>query len=146
MALSRAQLLSEITNDPKGMGYAAMINARSDEMIAQALNAKTGPGIGQVFRPQVGHAEVLNCIDRTEWNALTTAQRADLNGILAIPITDFSNANVRAAFTNVFGAASATRAALLALVQPSGSRAEVLGGYGTVVTSTDVAQALGRGL
>jgi hypothetical protein len=146
MPLTTAQLLSEIQNDPKALGYAAFISSHSDEGIASLINLKTGSGSGSVNIGVLLSYQIFNCFDRTEWAALTTQQKSDINAILAMGQVDTANTNVRAVFTSAFtNAAGPTRTAVNALVSVTGSRAEVLGGYGTVVLSSDVAKALGRG-
>lgn len=132
-------LASEITNDPASMGYAALKEAAKDQAIADLLNSLTSPGAAAVFRNDVSSQEFLNCITTTDFAALTQANAIKLQMVLQPGRLDATNANLRAAALALFSGATLT--AMQAVVQRTGSRAEVLWGTGFVVTAQQVGAA-----
>jgi hypothetical protein len=144
MGYTLAQLAAEITNDPKALGYAAPVAAGSLSGLAALING-TYPGVGTVWRTDVAAAELLGGIVWAEVSGFTAAQWEAVE-VMLVPLTvDASNANVRAFFAGVFAGKTATIANLTAIAQRANpSRAEELWGYGTVVSTTDIAHALGR--
>lgn len=164
-----ARLASEITTDPRGYGYAALVAIGSDAGVADLLNlvrngapgtVPTTPtadggsadGIIRIKRDDIQPAEVFHAIaladlinnpgaSQLEWfNAL-------LHATFDIRLVDASGqdtpvaANVKA----LVRAGTPTLARLQALATRVGSRAEELFGPRTVLTHLDVAKALGRG-
>lgn len=135
-----AALKAELVADPSALGYAAPLASGGDNTLADLLNAPRA-GI-TVYRGIIDGREIVSATTPAEFLALTTAQQS-----LYLAITgasggvDTSNALVRSAFTTMFAAGTATRAALAALAIRSGSRAEQLWGAGTVVDYMTVAAA-----
>lgn len=123
-------LKNELTADPLGKGYAAM----NDEQAADSLNAN-----GRlVDRTSITGGEIAASLVRAELAALTAGEQNYVRALLcadSIPLT----ANFKTEIAAVFGAGSATRANLIALLKRPGSRAHELG-LGTV-TPSDVANA-----
>jgi hypothetical protein len=113
-----AKLKAEITNDPLAIGYASM----TDDQICTSLNSKTRSRHVALLTP----SQVLNAIVYSEWTPKTTTQQQVIWNMLGMgAINPWGvEANI---FTTVFGAASATIAALAALRVETISRAEELG-------------------
>ena len=128
-----AALKTEITGDPAAIGYAA---ANGDhDAIAKLLN-----------RPQrtidvetLSSGVLVSCIDKTEFTALSAADKAYLNLFVTAGDVPMS-ANVRQALRSLFPANSETRTKINQATRRTGSRAEELG-LGRV-TESDVADAL----
>ena len=126
-------LKAEITTDPAAIGYAA---ANGDhDAIAKLLN-----------RPQrtidvetLSSGVLVSCIDKTEFTALSAADKAYLNLFVTAGDVPMS-ANVRQALRSLFPANSETRTKINQATRRTGSRAEELG-LGRV-TESDVADAL----
>lgn len=133
-----AALKTEIQTDPLGLGYAAYVASGNDSAIAEALNLVRGTI--SIDRKIVDSHEVIDATAATEWAALTAGEKQRYQTIVGAGRVNLKNANVRAAFQAMFGAGTATRAALIAMLTQTGSRAEQLG-FGTV-NYLDVAHAV----
>ena len=138
MAFTYLQLNTEITTDPTLLGLVAEYNAGRDGAVADKINAI---GTLDATRTLVQGYEVLQSIVPAEWTVLTAAQKQQLQTLLACPVLDSSNANIRAWFLAMFAVGTVTRANLSALQTRKGSRAEFLWGIETRITAADVAAA-----
>ena len=112
------QLKQEIDNDPLGRGYAGM----TDQQVAASLNASDR----NVNKSLMEATEVLNAVDVTEWGALLPTQQDLFLKLLAIGrLNPFG---VEATLVrNIFGAGSATVAALAVARVETMTRARELG-------------------
>ena len=124
-------LKAELVNDPLPRGYAVM----SDESAANSLNTPNRTP----NRESTDAGTILSAMVRSEFDALTTANKDYVRVVLstagAIPLTATFRANLAA----MFAAGTTTRTNFLALQSRPGSRAEELGlGF---VTPSDVANA-----
>lgn len=140
--LTPAQLValaSEINTDPKALAYAGKNNVQ----VAAILNT-VGASAEKVRAGIVAVQVLLNAIDGVELDALTTGKKMTLQIYFSGGSVDTNNDNVRAGIGSVFAAGTASRANLLAAVDRSGSRAEVLFGSGAIVQPWEVGRALGR--
>lgn len=96
---------------------------------------------------------IYNCLDPAEFVALTAAQQQRLRDILGMGMVDVSTGtNVRAVILAIFGAGTATRTALTAMVAEyespqilwwSATVAQGGGGLSSPVNSADLAAAGG---
>lgn len=126
-------LRAELLTDPKGLGYAGQ-NA------TQAAAAMNAPGSGTaVDRTVIPSYEIVNATTASDWAALTAAEKQRYQTLTGAGFVDASNANVRAAFQAMFGAGTATRTALTAMLTQSRTRAEEL--FGHAVTAADITTA-----
>jgi hypothetical protein len=139
MALSVSALTDELKN-PK---YVTLIDAGSDQGIADMLNA-TDPTI-LVPRGRVETWEIIASTVRAEWEALTADAKQLYLTIVSAGVVDTTDPQIRAILGGLFPAGTTTRANLLARLTRPGSRAEQLFGAGAVISAMDVARALGRG-
>ena len=148
MAVDYVALKSELLNDPANLGYAVPIAAEDDPSVAAIINQiRSGTAADgksySLFRKDILPKEIVNCIAAADFTGSTQLQIAKLNLLFVSSPIDASLANVRANFQGIFSAASAgTIAALAAVAVRNGSRAEVLFGIGTNITSSDIATAL----
>lgn len=132
-----AALKAEIVSDPQAFGYAAAWTAGEDWKVADLLNQVRAI---QINRGKIDGSEIVAATTPSEFLALSAA-----NQNLYIAITgasggvDVSSALTRSAFAAMFANGTATRAALVALANRPGSRAEQLFGQG--VSHFDVAKA-----
>lgn len=126
-------LKSELTGDPAAIGYAA---ANGDhEAIAKLLNRPHRT----IDAETLSSGALVSCLDKTEFAALSAADKAYLNLFVTAGNVPMS-ANVRQALRGLFPAGSETRNRINAAIRRAGSRAEELG-LGRV-TESDVADAL----
>jgi len=140
MALSTAQLQAlktEITSDPLALGYAG----KTDPETADLLNTVPATAVtGRMAeRGVVDTWEILEATDSAEWTLLTSVERTRYQTIVGVGRVNLKGANVRAQLAAMFGAGTATRAALLALQNRPASRAEFL--FAANVFAWDVARA-----
>lgn len=126
-----AALKTEITSDPAAIGYAG----KTHEDIAGLLNKPQRT----IDAETLSSGLLVSCIDRTEFAALSAADKAYLNLFVTAGDVPMS-ANVRQALRALFPAGSETRTKINQATRRTGSRAEELG-FGRV-TESDVADAL----
>ena len=129
---------TELTTDPASLGYAG----KTDQQAADLLNS-LATGRTQI-RTALDGAEVYEALVVSEFLALTDAQRAEVWNVvhLGANIAVAPGSKARARMITLFGAGSATIAALAARLTSAISRAKELGL--SAVTPDDVAIALGK--
>lgn len=139
MPITPADLKAEILADPAGRGYAPYVADGNHAAVARLLNQ---PLAASLVRASVPTADLLAAVDWGEYAAATAAQKEAFARLTSQP-TVIPRAPVRNLVNTMFGAGSATRPRLDALVNlATSSRAEQLGGEGTVVRHEDVSAAL----
>lgn len=139
MPFTSAQLATEINTDPKALGYAAFVSAHDRAGLAAKLNA-TYAGVGTVYRNDLKSLEIVGAIVNADVTGFTAAQWARVQVLIAPPVIDASNANVRGQFTGIFSGTSLTNLDTVAK-KANPSRAEELWGYKTLITDQDIANA-----
>lgn len=114
-------LLSELRTDPLARGYATMTDA------ALFTSLKTLNRTSE--KTSLTGAQIYNAITPSEFTSATAANQVLVRDVIGLggDIDISTGKNARTVLLNVFNAASATRAALSALVNKSISRAEELG-------------------
>lgn len=142
---SMTALQSEITSDPKGIGYAAQ-NGNATT-IADLMNLAPEPiAVGsqeQIYRNRVETYTVTSKIDRAEFVALAQGVRDYLTVVFSTPYLQSGDANLRTQLGGAFPV-GASRTAMTAAVQKDATRSEALWGDGFRVTPQQVAAALGQ--
>lgn len=141
---SMVALMSEITNDPKGLGYASLSGDPS--LIADRMNTAPEPIAAgsqeQIFRNRSATNDLIACLVLSEVAALTQANRDYLAILLSTTQVNTGDANVRTQALAIFAAGTASRTNLTAAVQRQASRSEALWGDGFRVTGQQVYLAL----
>lgn len=138
MALTDAALLSELQTDPTAIGYAPLLAAgKYGELVAAINLPRGGVTVGRTLIPSW---EFVNAIAPSEYLTLTQAQRDYLVLVAAAGQVQLGGGGVRTALTALFGAGTASRTALVALLDRQASRAEFL--FGQAVTIEDCARAI----
>lgn len=147
MPFTNADLLvikSELTSDPLVFGY-VVPPAIDDVGNADKLNLVRSTI--QIDREAIPITEIMVQIDRDEYAALSAADRAWLQMISQTEtVNPKTGGEVREGLLQLFGAATETRAHLLAIVTESASRINQLYKQGVLsqggnVTPSDVANA-----
>lgn len=147
-----AQLFTELSTDPQTLGYATAygkaITAGSvgnDAAVLDALNLVRAGGTYQLNKGVVATNLLLKEMDIADLTALlsgTPPKMPILQLYMTQPTLDTADAEIQAAFLNLFPAGSTSRTNLVAFFKRQGSRAEVLCGVGTVMTVGDVSCAI----
>ncbi len=114
-----AALHDELINDPIGRGYGLM----SDPEAADSLNTPNR----NVSVDSVPSEFVVAALVASEVASLTAAQQRTMWGIIGAGTVRADDAEVKAVFADLFGAATTTRANLLALGTQTISRAQEIG-------------------
>jgi hypothetical protein len=141
MAIDYAALATEVTTDPKSLGYAG----KSDYDIATLLNTPGASG-ETIFRRYTPLEDIVAGIVRSEYDSLSAANKTFLQEvILKGTQVKSGDANLRASVAGIFAAGTTSRANLTNVASKSATRGEVLFGESTTVSDLDVARALGRG-
>lgn len=141
MAINYTALRSEIMNDPSGLGYAPLRLAGNHSALADALNLVRASITG-IFRGIIPTYELVACIVKGEYDVLAASDRTLLQIIVSAGQIDTADAGTRAIMATIFGAATTTRANMIARATRTGSRAEQLFGTGITVTVEDIGKAL----
>jgi hypothetical protein len=129
-------LKTEVNTDPQSIGYNA---SGSTQGILDLLNTASSNTTGATTTKPISDlivAEVAAEIDPTEYSLLTGYAQEWVKSM----INQNSEASLIAykdKFLDLFGAGSATRTNVQALLSPAASRAEELFGYGTVIDRND---------
>lgn len=145
MAYTLAQLKTELTTDPTGIGYAAL-QASGLGAVAEALNLRKA-GIA-IARSDITPAEILEAIRVQDLNMTTNVVAGSwFESVMQAPTMRLVNTNGtdtrvlnNIMFLLVNQSGSETR--LRALATRQGSRAEQLWGEGTLVPVLDIQTAL----
>lgn len=133
-----SSLRTELSTDPTGIYGTAWTVGDNDALVA-AINApRAGVSVGRGVVPT--HV-VFEAMDAGEWSTLSAIEKQRVETLLAMGTIDLSGARTRATLTGIFPSGSVSRAALVALTDRQGSRAEQLFGAGVVVTIGDVRRA-----
>lgn len=140
-------LRDEITNDPAQLGYAALLSSGSDAGIPGALNAlgsarlSLGIVTKSYFLAQFA-AQIMAILSDSN----LSTQFAPLLSLLNLTDTiDYSLPFVQQALGGMIGIAGLTTDGLTALMTRPCSRAETLFGAHTLISASDVAQAMKAG-
>lgn len=135
----------EITTDPLGFGYSVDVANGSDGLIAQKINQiQTGR---KITVDTIDGQKMMQPVDITEYAALSAAAQRAWSAIISSGNgeIEIKNNGTRKQIAAIWGPGTTTRANLSLLQTRDGSRAEELFGAGILLTSDDVAKALGRG-
>ena len=141
---SMAALMAEITNDPKGLGYASQ--SGNADSIAVLMNTSPEPIAAgsqeQIYRTRVESRDLMACIVLSEFAALTQANRDYCAMLFSATQVNTGDANVRTQIAAIFASGTTSRTNLIAAAQKNASRAEALWGDGYRVTAQQVYLAL----
>lgn len=127
---SMTALMSEITNDPKALGYAAL--GQNPDAIANLMNTAPEPIAAgsreQIYRLRTPSSDMMAGIILSDWTnaAVTAAIRDYCIALFSAGFVNTGDANVRLQLGNIFGAATTSRANMLAAAQKEACRAEAL--------------------
>ncbi len=145
MTINYTSLKNEFQNDPLSLGYSGQIAIGNDTGLAVLINSLTGSGTASIFRNDVLPKEVVNVIQPGDFAGASQIAISKLNLLFIATPIDVTLSGVRANFQNIFsGTATLNSGFLGSIATRTGSRAEVLFGPGTNVTSQDVSKAFGR--
>jgi hypothetical protein len=141
---SLAALTTEVTTDPKALGYATL--AGNAAAIAVRMNTSPEPIAAgaqeQIFRSRVASSDLLAAVVLSEFAGLAQANRDYCAMLFSTAFVNTGDANVRTQLGSIFGAGTTSRTNLLAAAQKNASRAEALWGDGLQVTAAQVYLAL----
>jgi hypothetical protein len=145
VAVDTTALETELTTDPKQLGYAAL----SDQDAADLLN-KLGASNEVLPLPSVDAAVAMEFLALTDYLALSAGQQSYIALIAssgALNLLDAATGQqtqVLASLATIFPATTPTGAVLRAKLTRPASRAEILFGAGTTVDAWVVAHARGK--
>ncbi len=142
-----AVIKAAINADATAIGF---VNAKNPGACAEYLNAAPAAGAVLIWRPDIPVAELLTGVLWSAFVALSAQVQAAWTALTAGGTVDATNANVRAGFVTIFGAASQTVTNLAAIAQRSASRLEAIftasgvsEHYGDQIDAATVQQAMG---
>ena len=144
--MNTAQLKTELTTDPNGLGYAG----KADAQLAALLNSFTGPGAAVVAIASMARSDFLLGIAPATFvlPSLSAALQSKWDRILSLARSadqiNVASATVQALLATAVSDGVLTQAQSDAISKRTGSRAEVLFGAGTSVSELDIARAMGR--
>ena len=135
-----AQLKTELETDPNGYGYAPHVASGSDNQLAALLNLAR-PAI-RINRGFVSTQELVEAIVQSEMPSNANQRDWLIMVTQGDRVRVDTGSTARAGLVAIFGAATVTRANLLAISERDGSRAEQLFGRDVRVTDVEVGLAL----
>ena len=138
---SLVALKDEIVGDPQGLGYENPWTGNQDQGVADLINAKNFT----VTRAQVDSEELSMAVEKAAFLGLSPSETDWLVWITSAQTVIITDDLVDALYGggSVFGGGTgaATRAALQAVIEVVGSRAEVLWGVGRNITVGELGRA-----
>jgi hypothetical protein len=146
MAISKTALNTELQTDPDTLGYASYVASNNDQALANLLN-DISIGISKGYsltKKTITAAELQSCVIISEWQSRTDEQKSAWTNLLiasaytGVPTT---NANIISQAQSIWNNTTTLNNLANAIVR-SCSRAETLGGEGTIVSAADVSNAL----
>lgn len=140
MAISYTALKTELQTDPTAIGYASLLAAGNHTALAAALNLVRATI--SVFRGVIPTWELLSCVVKTEYAALTASDKQLFQIVLSCGEVDTTDSGIQTMLGSIYPNPSTTRTAMIARASRTGSRAEQLFGTGTAITIADIAKAL----
>ena len=126
-------LKDEVNNDPAGRGYAAVLE-NIDELVA-LINEDIGASF-TIDIEDLNVSEVAEAVDVTEYGSLAEYDKEWIK-MLINKDEEVMLMPYRSKFLSVFPGGGDTRTAVVALLNRSGSRAEVLFGINTEISRQD---------
>lgn len=136
------QIRTEMDTDPKALGYATRrTQSNGPEQVADRMN-EVGASAETLTRTWVATDEALAVLVGSEVTALAVANRELLMVIMSQSRIKTGSAAMRTTLGGIFAASTTSRTNLTNLATRSASRAEALWGEGTVVTATQVSEAM----
>jgi hypothetical protein len=143
---SMAALITEVTTDLKGLGYAGA--SGNSATIADLMNLAPEPIAAgsqeQIYRNRADSRDIMAGIVLSEFAALTQANRDYCTLLFSAAQVNTGDANVRTQLAAIFGGATTSRANMIAAAQKNASRSEALWGDGFRVSAVAVSEALGQ--
>jgi hypothetical protein len=137
---SMSALMSEITNDPKGLGYSTL--AGNADAIAVRMNTSPEPiatgSREQIYRARIASQDLMAGIVLTEFEVLSQARRDYCTLLFSPAFVNTGDGNVRNQIVAIFPSNTVSLANLAAAAQKEASRAEALWGDGFRVTAQQV--------
>jgi hypothetical protein len=141
---SMAALMSEVTGDPKGMGYSTL--AGNADSIAVRMNTSPEPvavaNQEQIYRARIPSSDLMSAIVLSEFEALSQARRDYCLMLFSAAQINTGDQNVRDQIVAIFPGNTVSLGRLAAAAQKNASRAEALWGDGFHVTAQQVYLAL----
>lgn len=160
MALTTAQLTTlrtEVQNDPRGYGYAALVSGGNYQGVADALNVTrdgsnppTNPtaaggsanGAISINRGYISTQELVEAVVQSEMPSAASQRDWLIMVTQGDRVRVDTGSTARAGLLAIFGAGTTTRTNLTAAASRNGSRSEELFGVNVVVAWQDVTAAL----
>lgn len=132
-------LKAEVTNDPLNIGYSYFTDGNTDKLVGQ-INAKNYT----VSKPRISSSDVRAAITFAAYNNLAIDEQEWIKWVAPgstdedIAVTaDLKNQLLTSTSFWAAGDRVAMQAAMNAIINVPGSRAEVLFGYGTYISRED---------
>ena len=144
MPLTATQIKSECQLDPAGIGLTPLYDNGQDQDVANALNLVRAGVAYSIYKKMVPIKELIASFDTTEFNGAGFTQLKVSKMALLFTgsaVLDATDQNTRDLVTGLLSGLPNTIANFAVVAKKQGSRAEVLGGDGTVVTASQVAQS-----
>lgn len=131
-----AALKAEVFDDPTGMGYDP--TGGTDALLALLNKPENNVGGESINRPteELDIPDIAAVIDSAEFAALSAYDQQWVIMFINRPAEEMLRP-YQAKFLQLFGAQSATRAAVLALRAKAASRGEILFGVNTMISRED---------
>jgi hypothetical protein len=139
MSIDYSALKSEIQNDPGAFGYSTFVSTGNDAGLAELLNTVQAGATYKVNTPVISAPVFINAVVRSEYDALSAADKAWLTWIVQAGDVILSGGEVRTTLSTLFGGGTTSRTNFLTLASKQISRAEYL--FNQSISSDDIAKS-----
>ncbi len=110
----------------------------TDAAIVTVLNALIASVVDRIY---ADIADVFECVNLIEYNAMTAANKSLLAEVMKLPQVNVKGPNMRAWITAITVGSPLTRAALIALQKTSDTTSIAINVFGVSVTTQDLVAA-----
>lgn len=136
-----AVLKTELTTDPKALGYATLkLQTNGPEAVAARINELNTVPADTIFKSYVPVEELLAELQWAEFTAWSAAVKTGLDQYFRGTRIKTGSATLRASLAAMLPA-STSKTNMVALATKTASRAEFLWGEGTTISAQDVSLA-----
>lgn len=147
VALTDANVVTFIKTDPLHVGFAAILTANpgQDAPLIAAANNASGPGSSTVAGDPITSQALLDAIDASEFNAMTSPQLQQLQTIMTPGNVDMGSAQSQAKLTALLASFATSKATVQAKYTRPAGAFEVYFGKGNLCTQAILDSARNSG-
>jgi len=147
LAITSQNVINFIVQDSRNVGFLSIRQSfpGANQPLLDAANNVSGPGFGSVAGDPISATDFLDLLDATEFNALTTAQLAQVNTLMAPGTITMGSSRTQEKLNAILANYATSLAAVQAKYTRSGSPWEMTFGKGSVADNETLNTARNSG-